>query len=123
MKQKPDESDEQVLLDTIQIIQTVDDTALQVDLLSVMTILAGEKFSRELVQKFIRREQLMESALFREWVSDFVDEAEARVEEKGDKRGRTQVAREMLEMDLSVEQIMRATKLSYDDIQELKIQH
>ena len=122
MKQKPDESDEKVLLDTIQVIQTVADTALQVDLLSVMTILASEKFSKELVQKFIRREQLMESVLFREWISDFVDEAEEVGEQRGKKEKAIEVAKKLLAMGMSTEQTMQATDLSYNIIQGLKEQ-
>ena len=74
------ESDEEVIENTIIAIKTVENPALQADLLAVMSILAGEKFSSELVKKFVRREMLMNSPLFNEWVEEERKEAVERAQ-------------------------------------------
>ncbi len=69
------ETDESIIENTVTTISYVEDTALQADLLAAMSILAGEKFSADLVIKHVRRELLMGSPLFDEWVEDEKKEA------------------------------------------------
>jgi hypothetical protein len=53
-----------IIESTVNTISRVEDSALQADLLAAMSILAGEKYSAELVKKYVRRELLMGSSLF-----------------------------------------------------------
>lgn len=49
--------------------------SFRADLLAVMTILAGDKFSRELVRKYVRREMLMSSPIYNDWIEEERQEA------------------------------------------------
>lgn len=64
------ETAESIIENTVTTISEIKDSALQADLLAAMSILAGEKFSADLVKKFIRREMLMGSPLFDEWFEE-----------------------------------------------------
>jgi predicted transposase YdaD len=80
------ESPEQALKKCIDAVQEIDDESLRQDLLAAMAILAGGKYPPELVLSMIRREMVMESPIFQEWVREERAEAEARgkVEAKQD---------------------------------------
>ncbi|MCH5138908.1 Rpn family recombination-promoting nuclease/putative transposase [Clostridiaceae bacterium UIB06] len=75
MQKKENETDEVMLEETITTIKTVENEALQADLLAVTSILAGEKFTNELIKKYIRRNMLMNSPLFNEWIEEERKEA------------------------------------------------
>lgn len=70
MKQEDQETPDNIMETTVKMIETVSESHLKADLLAVVSILAGEKFSTELVKKYIRREMLMNSPLFEEWVKE-----------------------------------------------------
>lgn len=89
MKGKIDEEPRQILQETFEVINKVKDEALRQDLLVVMGILAGGKYAAELVYSLIRREMVMESPIYQEWVKEERIEAEAR----GEARGRIEKAR------------------------------
>ena len=72
------ESPEEVLQQSIAVIQQVEDEFLQQDLLAVMAILAERKYTAALVLSMIRREMIMESLVYQEWMK------EARVEGKAE---------------------------------------
>lgn len=75
MEKNQNESDEELMEETIITIKTVENETLQADLLAVTSILAAEKFTKELVKKYIRRDMLMSSPLFNEWVEEERKEA------------------------------------------------
>ena len=50
MEKSEDETDENILKDTISVIKTVDNESLQADLLAVTSILASERFTSDLVK-------------------------------------------------------------------------
>lgn len=75
MEQAPEDTPDSVIETTVKVIEDVEEPHLRADLLAVMSILAGEKFSKELVKKYIRREMLMSSPLFEEWVKEEREEA------------------------------------------------
>lgn len=75
MEQEEEETPDRVMEITVKAIDEVEEAALKADLLAVVSILAGEKFSSELVRKYIRREMLMNSPLFNEWVEEERKEA------------------------------------------------
>jgi len=65
-----DETEEEIIEKTIDVIKNVETETFKADLLAVMTILAGEKFTKELIKKYIRREMLMSSPIYNEWVEE-----------------------------------------------------
>ena len=77
-KGKIEEEPRQILRETFEVINKVKDKALRQDLLVVMGILAGGKYAAELVYSLIRREMVMESPIYQEWVKEERIEAEAR---------------------------------------------
>lgn len=72
------EEPKQVLQESISVIQNVNDKSLQQDLLAAMAILAGGKYAPELIHMMIRREMVMQSPIYQEWVKEERAEAEAR---------------------------------------------
>lgn len=62
------EMPEDIIKKTVDAIETVGDTTLKADLMAAMSILASYKFSEYLVRKYVRREILMESPLYNEWM-------------------------------------------------------
>ena len=79
-KQKMNDAD--VIKSAVSTINTVSDPVCKADLFAAMSILAAEKYPKDLIQMYIRRDMLMQSALFEEWVADFVEEAEQKTEQK-----------------------------------------
>ncbi|WP_139902914.1 Rpn family recombination-promoting nuclease/putative transposase [Clostridium thermarum] len=75
MEKSQTESDERIIQITMATIDTVTDEALHADLLSVMSILAAEKFSSDLIKKYIGRSMLMNSPIYNEWVEEERKEA------------------------------------------------
>ncbi|MCL5779536.1 MAG: hypothetical protein M1119_01015 [Firmicutes bacterium] len=80
-----DETPEQAMRESMAAVQEIEDEALQLDLLAVMAILAGGKYPSKVVLSMIRREMVMESPIFQEWVKEERAEAEARGEARGKK--------------------------------------
>jgi predicted transposase YdaD len=79
MKSEAGEDAKQVLQQSIEVVSKIEDKALRQDLLAVMGILAGGKYAAELVYSMIRREMVMQSPIYQEWVK----EERAEAEEKG----------------------------------------
>lgn len=77
------ETPEQALKECMNVVQEVEDESLQLDLLAVMAIMAGGRFPEKLVLSMIRREMVMESPIFQEWVKEERAEAEARGRTEG----------------------------------------
>ena len=75
MEREERESDERVIEIAMETINTVANEALHADLLSVMSILATERFSSELIKKYIGRSMLMNSPIYNEWIEEERKEA------------------------------------------------
>jgi predicted transposase YdaD len=73
------ETPEQVLRESIAIVQEVEDEALKQDLLAGMVIFAEGKFAKDLVKSLIRRDMVMQSTIFQEWAEE--EGAKAKVED------------------------------------------
>lgn len=82
MDQESKETPEQVIEETITVIRTIENEELQADILTAMAILAGERYSNKLVKKYVRRDMLMNSPLFEEWVKEEREEAAAKAAAK-----------------------------------------
>ena len=75
MQIEPGETDEEIIEKSVKVIQTIEDEALRGDSLAAMSIMSADRYSSTLIQKYVRREMLMSSPLFEEWVSEERKEA------------------------------------------------
>ena len=107
----------------IDAINTVSDPVCKADLLAAMSMLAEEKYSKSLVQMYVRREMLMQSALFQEWVSDFVDEAVEKAvgetEQKTEQKIREEIAATLLHDGQTPDYVAKIVKFPVDKIKAL----
>jgi predicted transposase YdaD len=87
MKWEKERNRENIIKSSVEVINTVGDPVCKADLLSAMSIVCGDEYSASILKKYIRREMLMASALFQEWVKDFEDEAEKKGEIIGEIKG------------------------------------
>ena len=116
MKGEAGEDPKQVLQQSIEAVKEVEDKSLQQDLLAVMGILAGGRYAAELVYSMIRREMVMESPIYQEWVKE--ERAEAKAE--GKVEGKVETARAALRKGFSVEDVVEITGLSRETVLGLK---
>jgi hypothetical protein len=75
MEVEADETDEEVIAKSVRVIETIEDEALRGDSLAAMSIMSKDRYSSDLIKKYVRREMLMSSPLFEEWVSEERKEA------------------------------------------------
>jgi predicted transposase YdaD len=75
MEKDPEETPEEIIELTINNINTVEDEPLKSDLISVMSVISSKEFSKEMLKKYVRREMLMKSALYQEWIAEEREEA------------------------------------------------
>lgn len=76
MKDERKETSKEIILkEAVEIALAVEDKALGADILAAMSFLAEVEYSTEIITKFIRRDMLMGSTLFNEWVKEERDEA------------------------------------------------
>jgi len=115
-KQEETKQPNEIITSAINVIDTITDPVLKANVLSAMSILAAEKYSKDLIKKYVRRDQLMQSALFQEWVADFVEEAtEKAIEETQEK-----MAIAMLCEGDSIQKVVKISELSIKKVRELK---
>ncbi len=74
LSQKGQSSEELIEL-TVKTIETIEDEGTKSNVYAVFSILAGAKHSNDLIKKYVRREMLMKSTLFDEWVKEEREEA------------------------------------------------
>ncbi|NHM26448.1 Rpn family recombination-promoting nuclease/putative transposase [Desulfofundulus sp. TPOSR] len=96
MKGEAGEDPKQVLQQSIEVVREVEDRSLQQDLLAVMGILAGGIYAAELVYSMIRREMILESPIYQEWVKEERAEAEARGRAEGRAEGKVEKAQDAI---------------------------
>lgn len=61
---------EEVLKEAVELTSQIEDKALGADILAAMSFIAEVKFSKDIISKFIRREMLMTSELWKEWAEE-----------------------------------------------------
>jgi hypothetical protein len=98
MKAEEDETKEEVLKQTIEKISTIKDDVVKADFMTIMSILAGQKFSIEFVKRFVRREMLMQSELLNEWIREELAERETQLAKEVAER-EAQLAKEAAERE------------------------
>lgn len=86
----------QVLSESIAAIQKVEDVSMQLDLLVAMAIMAGGRYAPELIRTLIRREMVVESPIYQEWIKEERAEAEARGEARGIGKGKAEKAQDAI---------------------------
>ncbi len=69
------QSSEELIELTVNTIETIEDEGTKSNVYAVFSILAGAKHSNALIKKYVRREMLMKSTLFDEWVKEEREEA------------------------------------------------
>ena len=121
MKHDKNEDIEKIISDGINAIREVENAPLQADLMSVMSILASEKYSKELIKKYIRKEQLMDSALFNEWVEEFVIEGEKRGEKRGGEKCQMEIAKKLTLKGMSFDEIIEITGLPAAKVKNIMV--
>lgn len=135
---KPQTIHKEALQYGLEAIMKVADVALQRDLLAVMGVLAGEIYPKEWIHAMIRREMIMESPIYQDWLREEREKAmregmkEGMKEglkegikegmKEGMKEGVKQIARNMLEKGFDEETIMDVTGLTKEEIRRLKNQ-
>jgi len=75
MRTHKGQSSEELIDLTVKTIETIEDEGTKNNVYAVFSILAGEKHSNDLIKKYVRREMLMKSTLFDEWVKEEREEA------------------------------------------------
>lgn len=126
-KHKRQMSDADIIKSAINTISTVSDPVCKADLLAAMSILAAERFSKDFIQMYVRRDMLMQSALFNEWVADFVEEAEEKGKMEGKAEGKaegieekaTEIAAKLLHRGDSPETVAEIVNFPIDKIKKL----
>ncbi|WP_425060149.1 hypothetical protein [Sporomusa carbonis] len=98
----------------------VEDTALEQDLIAVLGIIGGEKYGPDVIRRYVRREMLMQSQVYREWIAEDIREAKA--------QATVEVLREnildvLAERFTVVRQPLRAKVLAVEDVGVLKALH
>ena len=114
-KQKKDISDMEIIQSAINTINTVNDPVCKADLFAAMSILAAEKYSDDLVKQYIRRGMLMQSALFNEWVADFVEEAVEKAVEKAE----VEIAAKLLRKGHTPDYVAEIVNFPVDKIEKI----
>ncbi|MEG6522896.1 hypothetical protein [Desulfotomaculum sp. 1211_IL3151] len=93
---KEREEPRQVLKESIAVVSKVKDESLKLDLLAALAIMAGGKYEGKLIHSLIRREMIMESPIYQEWVKEERAEAEARGEARGIDKGKAEKAQDAI---------------------------
>ncbi len=75
MRKPEGQSSEELIELTVKTIETIEDEGTKSNVYAVFSILAGAKHSNDLIKKYVRREMLMKSTLFDEWVKEEREEA------------------------------------------------
>ena len=75
MEREPDETPEEIIELTVNTINNVEEEPLKRDLLSVMSVVSSKEFSKDLIKKYVRRDMLMQSPLYQEWIEEERKEA------------------------------------------------
>ena len=81
---------EDIIKSAVATINTVSDPVCKADLLATMSILAAEKYSKDFIRTYVRRDMLMQSELLNEWISEFIEEAKEEGRAEGKKEGRAE---------------------------------
>lgn len=111
MRGEGDETLESSLEQTVAAIQTVENHALQMDLVAVFGIIGSSLYDPDIIRTYVRREMLMESPIYNEWVEE--ERKEAKEEEK------IEIAKKMIQKGMEVHQIQEFTGLSKERIEKL----
>jgi hypothetical protein len=120
----------EVIETSVKAVESVSDPGLCLDLLAVMNLLAEDKFPRDLIARYIRKERIMQSALLYELYGDLLEQQLAekleeklaeKLEEKLGEREK-QIAAKMLREGIALDLAAKVTGLPFEKVSELKLQ-
>ena len=117
MEKESTETDDDIIRKTVAIINTVEDETLRADLFAVTSILGAYATTREIIKKYIRRNMLMNSPLFNEWVEEERKEATIAANKKSARKYITDLLIEKFDF---VPKSLRDSIDSLDDIVALE---
>ncbi|MGO1470314.1 MAG: hypothetical protein ACTHW2_09865 [Tissierella sp.] len=86
MEIEPGETDEEIIEKSVKVIATIEDEALRGDSLAAMSIMSVDRYSSTLIEKYVRREMLMNSPLYEKWVEEEREEAAEKAARDRDKK-------------------------------------
>lgn len=76
MRVEPNETPDDIIEQSVKAIQTIENQGLRQDSLAAMSMMSEDKYSSELIQKYVGREMLMNSTLYKEWISEDLEQAD-----------------------------------------------
>ena len=60
---------------SVKVIETIEDEALRGDSLAAMSIMSADRYSSDIIGKYVRREMLMNSPLYDKWMEEEREES------------------------------------------------
>ena len=104
----------ETLRQVTEIVDRIEDTATQANLMAASAILAGLRLEQDVIYSLVRRDIMQESVIYR----SIQEEAEARAEI----RKQREIATNSLQEGLPIEIVARVTGLSIEEVQQLQQQ-
>lgn len=104
----------ETLRQATEIVDRIEDTATQANLMAASAILAGLRLEQDVIYSLVRRDIMQESVIYR----SIQEEAEARAEI----RKQREIATNSLQEGLPIEIVARVTGLSIEEVQQLQQQ-
>ncbi|OLS02608.1 RpnC/YadD family protein [Tissierella creatinophila] len=98
MEIEPGETDDEIIEKSVKTIETIEDEALRGDSLAAMSIMSADRYSSTLIKKYVRREMLMNSSLFEEWIDEERKEAAEKATKEAIKNNNKEKIIETLEL-------------------------
>jgi len=127
-KHKAGISDEKVLASAIDKIQAVNDPPLKNDLMTALSLFAGERLSSDIIKRLIGRSNMIGSALIKDLYADELAEATTKAAAEAAAKAAviaTEMANEKMAIELlkdgdSIEKVARVSKLTQERVTEIK---
>jgi predicted transposase/invertase (TIGR01784 family) len=110
---------ENVLRDVARRIDTISDRRLQSNIAASTSMLAGLILDKEMIQRVLRQDIMKESVIYQELRQEALAEGRAEGKAEGIAQGIQQVARNLLNAGIGVEQVANYTGLSVEQVREL----
>jgi predicted transposase YdaD len=100
----------ETLRQATQIVDQIEDTTTQANLMAASAILAGLRLEQDVIYSLVRRDIMQESVIYRS------------IQEETEAKAKRTIALNFLRDGLSVEAVARGTGLSIEEVQQLQAQ-
>ncbi|MBN8562308.1 Rpn family recombination-promoting nuclease/putative transposase [Leptolyngbya boryana CZ1] len=104
------ETPAETLRQATEIVDQIEDTATQANLMAASAILAGLRLEQDVIYSLVRRDIMQESVIYRS------------IQEETEAKAKRSIALNFLRDGLSVEAVARGTGLSIEEVQQLQQQ-